>query len=373
MMRYWYPLAFLIALSMSAPGLAAPPAKEPPANDQPAKDPPLNVRPAKLRPNIRTVMNPILPAPKCEPAAAGPNGQAVAAKIAIDPAYDAFEKSCYKEALRLAEADAPKNGASNTLLGVIYEEGYGVPQNMGKAAEAYLQGAQLGDKYAQFAIGVMLAEGRGIKENKKQAAQFFEMAAAQNHATAIYNLAMLYAEGNGRPRDMGKAYELLERAAKLDNPAAQYDLAALYRGEPDSIAVLDQAERGVKKDERMAAYWLGKAAESGMTNAELEFGIALYLGKGVEPNEALAFTMIRRAAEKGNPIAQNRLAHAFAGGRGTKVDKIAAAKWHLLSRGAGVSDFDLDKFVLTALTPEERSRAEADANIWEQSTAALLQ
>jgi TPR repeat protein len=361
-MHSWFPLACLVIVALGAPSVAA---------QQPAQTPvpaPVQTPVQTLK---RTVTQPVFAARKCQE----PNGWAagqVDARAAIDLAYDAYEKSCYKEAIRLAEAEAVTNGSANTLLGLIHEQGAGVPQDMSKAAEAYLRGAQLGDRHAQFAIAVMLAEGRGIKENKKQAAQFFEMAAAQNHAPALYNLALIYAEGNGRPRDMTKAAELLERSAKLENAAAQYDLAALYQGDRDEFTALDQTERGVKKDTRMAAYWLGRAAESGMTNAELEFGIALYLGKGVEQNEVLGFKMIRRAAEKGNPVAQNRLAHAFAGGRGTKVDKIAAGQWHLLSRGAGVSDFGLDQF-LSSLSGEERKRAEDAAFKWEQSTAALLQ
>ena len=40
-----------------------------------------------------------------------------------------------------------------------------------------------------------------------------------------------------------------------------------------------------------------------------------------------------------------------------------AAKWHLLARGAGVSDFTLD-LVLAKLTQEERAAAEKAADDW---------
>jgi TPR repeat protein len=153
----------------------------------------------------------------------------------------------------------------------------------------------------------------------------------------------------------------MERAAKLDHAPAQYDLAAFYKN-----------GSGVPTDDRMSAHWLGKAAEAGITNAELEYGIALYLGQGVQKDEARGFTMIRRAAEKGNPIAQNRMAHALAVGKGTERDLVAAAKWHLLSRQAGVSDFALDGFI-SSLSQEERKKAEKAAFDWEQATAVLLE
>lgn len=282
--------------------------------------------------------------------------------VAVDEAFAAFEAGKYMEAKTLAEQAVARNEApSITLLGVLYEQGLGVPPDLAKAAEWYAKGAALGDVHAQFALGMMLVEGRGLKENKVKAAQFFELAAAKNHAIAIYNLALLYVEGIARPQDLNKAAELMERAAQLDHAAAQYDLAAFYK-----------EGRGVAKDEQKAAYWLGKAAEAGLTNAELEYGIALYLGKGVKKDEPAGFSMLRRAAEEGNPVAQNRLAHALAGGKGTNMDAISAAKWHLLSRQSGVSDFALDRF-LGALTPDERTKAEKAADDWQQATAALLE
>ncbi len=115
-----------------------------------------------------------------------------------------------------------------------------------------------------------------------------------------------------------------------------------------------------------------KAAEAGLTNAELECGIAYYLGKGIHKSEAIGYRLILRAAEKGNPVAQNRLAHAYALGRGTPLNPPEAAKWHLLAREAGVSDLGLDH-LLASLKPEEREKANQAASEWQESTAALLQ
>lgn len=281
--------------------------------------------------------------------------------VAVDPVYAAFEAGRYMETKALAEQAAGKGDATSiTLLGQLYEQGMGVPQDFGKAAEWYAKAAELGDVHAQFALGMMLVEGRGLKENKAKAAKFFELAAAKNHAIAIYNLALIYVEGVARPQDLDKAAQLMERAALLDHASAQYDLAAFYK-----------EGRGVPKDDQKASYWLGKAADAGLTNAELEYGIALYLGKGVKKDEAAGFTMLRRAAEAGNPVAQNRLAHALATGKGTKPDAIAAGKWHLLSRQSGVNDFGLDG-LLGALKPDERTKAEKAAYDWQQATAALL-
>ena len=46
-----------------------------------------------------------------------------------------------------------------------------------------------------------------------------------------------------------------------------------------------------------------------------------------------------------------------------KADPVQAAKWHLLARAAGVSDFSLD-IVLAKLTKEQREQAEQAAEDW---------
>jgi hypothetical protein len=283
-------------------------------------------------------------------------------KRAGDPAYEAFDRGKYDEARELAEKQAANGvAASNTLLGMLYERGLGVKIDAAQAAVHYANGAQLGEQHAQFALGLVLAEGRGIKQNKKQAIQFFELSAAQGNANAMYNLALMYVDGNGVEQNYSKAAEWLEGAAKRDHAPAQYDLAALYK---EGV--------GVKQSVTTAAHWLQKAAEAGMTNAELEFGIALFLGKGVKKDEKLGFQMFRRSAEKGNPVAQNRLAHAYAAGLGTEHDPVEAAKWHMLSREFGVSDFRLDQF-LSGLSQDVRSKAQQSAELWQKSTDALLQ
>ena len=45
------------------------------------------------------------------------------------------------------------------------------------------------------------------------------------------------------------------------------------------------------------------------------------------------------------PIAQNRIAHVFAAGRGMPADPVEAIKWHLISKEGGASDQKLDAFM----------------------------
>ena len=89
----------------------------------------------------------------------------------------------------------------------------------------------------------------------------------------------------------------------------------------------------------------------------------LFKGQGVAVDEKKAAKLFRLAAEQGNAVAQNRLARLYANGVVVKADPVEAAKWHLLAREAGVSDFSLD-IVLSKLTKEERAKAEKEADDW---------
>ena len=89
----------------------------------------------------------------------------------------------------------------------------------------------------------------------------------------------------------------------------------------------------------------------------------LFKGEGVAVDEKRAAKMFRMGAEQGNPVAQNRLARLYANGVGVTADPVQAAKWHLLARGAGVSDFNLD-LLLAKLTPEQRAAADKAAEAW---------
>jgi uncharacterized protein len=95
----------------------------------------------------------------------------------------------------------------------------------------------------------------------------------------------------------------------------------------------------------------------------------LFKGQGVAVDEARAAKLFRLAAEQGNAVAQNRLARLHANGVVVKADPVQAAKWHLLARSAGVSDFALD-IVLSKLSPDERAQADKAAEDWRNGRLA---
>jgi TPR repeat protein len=119
----------------------------------------------------------------------------------------------------------------------------------------------------------------------------------------------------------------------------------------------------VKKDLEEAARLLGAAARAGHTDAEVEFGIALFNGTGVAKNEAAAADYFLKAAKKGSAPGQTRLALMYATGRGIKADPVEAVRWHLIARAGGNNDPYLDDFMRN-MKPADRAMGENKAKPW---------
>ena len=278
------------------------------------------------------------------------NGRSVGG---VDLAYGAFQRGFYLSAFSLAIPRAEEGDvAAQTLLGLIYEGGYGVPQNLEEAVAWYEFAAAGGEREAQFALGMMFLEGRGVTRDRDRAADYLELAAAGGKTAAKYNLGLLYLEGQVRPPDIAKAAGLFGEAAEAGSPDAQYVLAQLYTD-----------GRGVSEDQAAATQWFAEAARLGHMEAQVEYGIRLFNGDGIGKNEEAAAAWFRRAADLGSPIAQNRYARILATGRGAPLDLVQAAKYHFLAVNSGKTDGLLDDMI-SGLSADQRQSAVVAAQRW---------
>jgi uncharacterized protein len=83
----------------------------------------------------------------------------------------------------------------------------------------------------------------------------------------------------------------------------------------------------------------------------------LFNGIGVEKDEAGAAKLFTKAAAQNNPIAQNRLAHIYATGRGAPKDLVKAAAWHRFAKASGIEDKELDELT-SGLTPQDQAKVD---------------
>jgi TPR repeat protein len=91
------------------------------------------------------------------------------------------------------------------------------------AYEEWLPLAELGDVEAQYNLGVMYDEGAGVEQDLATAAAWYRKAAEQGFVDAQTNLGIMYYYGQGVSRDPVEAAHWFSQAAERgDREAAGY-------------------------------------------------------------------------------------------------------------------------------------------------------
>ncbi len=115
-----------------------------------------------------------------------------------------------------AEAGAPRNGVDLQRAPL----------------ETLMQRAREGHDLAMNMLGMLYRDGRGVPQDDAEAAAWFRKAAEKGNAKAMTNLALMYFKGRGVARNEGEGRRLMQRAAELGDVRAQ-DWMARERGLPE--------------------------------------------------------------------------------------------------------------------------------------------
>jgi len=111
--------------------------------------------------------------------------------------------------------------------------------------------AQSGDANAQDILGFMYYNGRGVPQDYAQAAYWYRKAADQGDAGAQYILGFMYLKGLGVPQDYVIAYALFNLSAtgdpSSDNPATSNRSKLAPRMTPKQIAAGQELTRRMMK------------------------------------------------------------------------------------------------------------------------------
>ena len=111
-----------------------------------------------------------------------------------------------------------------------------------KGASAYKRGdfetalavfrplAESGDAKAQSILGLMYSYGEGVPEDYRESARWYRRAAEQGSSVAQYNLGMFYLEGQGVSQNTDAAMEWLTKSADGGHFRARSELAKLDPG-----------------------------------------------------------------------------------------------------------------------------------------------
>jgi len=115
-----------------------------------------------------------------------------------DDDWAALERGDYATALKewrpLAEQGVAR---AQYNLGIMYDNGRGVPENDAEAVKWYRKAAEQGVADAQYNLGVTYEVGQVVPQSYAEAAKWFRKAAEQGYAKAQYNLGLMHADGTG--------------------------------------------------------------------------------------------------------------------------------------------------------------------------------
>lgn len=219
--------------------------------------------------------------------------------------YAEFKMAHYDSARRIWEALDQRNfGEAAFNLGILYEDGLGVPRDIGRAMTYYRRGALLGSPKAMFRAGVMYWLGAsGVAADRGEGRRYLSMAAAAGDSEAQRYLA---AEGAG---------------ADADDPVLRADRVLAEGSTEDSVAILEaaarsghvraqtrlawnyEAGRGIARDLGLAARWFFSAAQAGDGEAMHALAVMHGTGAGRDKDATLAEQWLLRSAAAGYPVA----------------------------------------------------------------------
>jgi uncharacterized protein len=113
-------------------------------------------------------------------------------------------------------------------LGLFYDHGLEIDQNVPEAMYWLGLSARQGYLDAQYRLGMIHLEERVAGSSHREAMRLFREASDLDHADAQYSLARMYNLALGVPVDENLAIKWYEKAARQGHNKAQFELAHLH-------------------------------------------------------------------------------------------------------------------------------------------------
>ncbi len=113
--------------------------------------------------------------------------------------------------------------------------------------------AEQGDAASQSNLGIMYDNGDGVPQDDVEAVRWWRLAAEQGYAVAQYNLGYMYGNGYGVPKDHVLAYMWWNLTAAQGNETAQSNKGRLER---------QMTREQIDEGQRLSTEWI-KAHPSG--------------------------------------------------------------------------------------------------------------
>ncbi len=188
------------------------------------------------------------------------------------------------------------DAVAQVQLGMIFEGGdQGLQPSPLIAAHWYRMAALQGDAHGQVNLGVLYQYGSGVNQNLTTARKWFEKAAAQGYSRGEGKLAYLYVVGKGGEKNISEGIRLLESASANGYAEAQYNLGQLLR-----------QNQGNESDQARSISLLQQAADQEHPPAMNAIAILHLTGELIKDIQ-LSYRLLHRAAALGFDPAQKNL------------------------------------------------------------------
>jgi uncharacterized protein len=113
----------------------------------------------------------------------------------------------YRLAVAPCTAAAEQGDANQQYnLGIMYDQGLGVPPDFREAVFWFRSAALNGDAEAQYMLGLKYSLGEGVEQDREAAVRWFRTSAEQGNARAQFMLGTAYDRGLGVTKDPILAY-----------------------------------------------------------------------------------------------------------------------------------------------------------------------
>jgi len=104
----------------------------------------------------------------------------------VQEGIDAYKAKNFDAALKVLQPFADKGNAEAQLfVGVMYDNGEGVPVDYRQAVLWYGKAAEQGNANAQYNLGMMYANGLGVPQDAVQTLKWFNLAALSGDQTYV--------------------------------------------------------------------------------------------------------------------------------------------------------------------------------------------
>ena len=234
--------------------------------------------------------------------------------------------------------------AGTYMVGLCYENGWGVDKDYSKAAEFYQLAVTRNPKSSNSirALGSLHFRGAGVEKDYAKAFELYSKAAELKHPLALFNVGLMYLRGLGVEADKDKAYEYFTQAADLGESKAMFYIAEENEKQKNFAGAEEMYRKSLDAGYLESGYRLGKllmsgdmgekdyaaalevftlVTKKGHLNSAVEAGLLFEKGQGTSQDFKMALAYFNAAAERGNALAFYHLGRLVLAGKGTKADE----------------------------------------------------